>query len=81
MIINDTIEGLKIIEERSIGLEQFVKQFRKLTLISQPKKELFPVDKLFYSIALLFEKRFRDVKIDFSYTIKGEKAEIYADKN
>ena len=38
-MIHDLLEGLKIIEDRSMGLDKFVKDFRSVTLLPEPAFE------------------------------------------
>jgi len=76
----DLLEGLKIIRERSIGLEEFVQQFRKVLVVPEPRIEKINVSELFQSILLLFEKKIRDEDISVEITAEPEELVLYADK-
>jgi nitrogen fixation/metabolism regulation signal transduction histidine kinase len=76
----DLLEGLKIIRERSMGLEEFVQQFRKVLVVPEPSFEKIQVSGLFQSIRLLFEKKLRAEEIDLEMQIEPEQLVLYADK-
>jgi len=80
-MIEDILEGLKIIQERSAGLEEFVNQFRKITLITEPRFETINLYSQFKRIEILYAKVFKENKIGFNYHINPETLSIYADKN
>jgi nitrogen fixation/metabolism regulation signal transduction histidine kinase len=76
----DLLEGLKIIRERSIGLEEFVQQFRKVLVVPEPRIEKINVSGLFQGILLLFEKKLRDEDICIEIHVEPEELVVYADK-
>ena len=76
----DLLEGLKIIRERSIGLEEFVQQFRKVLVVPEPRIEKINVSGLFQSILLLFEKKLSDEDICIEIHVEPEELVLYADK-
>ena len=80
-IKEDLLEGLKIIRERSTGMEEFVQEFRKLTLIPEPRIEQIAVKELFQSISVLFEKRFKEEEIKFDINLDKPDMVLYADRN
>ncbi len=77
----DLLEGLGIIRERSMGLEEFVQQFRQLTQIPEPKVKKIVIRDLFQGISVLFEKRFKDAKVTFDWSIDPPDLVLYADRN
>ncbi len=79
-IIRDTIEGLKIIEERSSGMMDFVKKFRNLTLLPKPVFSPIPVHELFRSIELLMSNEFNKHNILVDDKISPSNLSIMADK-
>ena len=76
----DLLEGLKIIRERSIGLEEFVQQFRKVLVVNEPRIEKINVSVLFQNILLLFEKKLKDEDIYIETQVEPEELVLYADK-
>lgn len=79
-IIDDTIEGLKIIEERSQGMVDFVSKFRSLTLLPKPTFTTIPVADLFRTIELLMTDKFNSNEISFETKISPANLTITADK-
>lgn len=79
-VISDTIKGLKIIEERSKGMMDFVTRFRSLTLIPQPVFTLVNVDELIQSIILLLHDEVEKSKIQLHYKTRYSNLKAYADK-
>jgi nitrogen fixation/metabolism regulation signal transduction histidine kinase len=74
-----TIKGLAIIGERSLGLLEFVKHYRKLTLLPQPTFDRIELSELCSSIKLLLNDTI--VKEGFNLTCKvPEGHTIKADK-
>ncbi|MCK4464879.1 MAG: hypothetical protein KAU83_04135, partial [Bacteroidales bacterium] len=78
--IDDILEGMKIIEERSDGLEKFVKQFRRFTILPKLEVESFEIKSLFQSIYVLFDEQIRKQNILLSYSIEPEGITLDADK-
>jgi len=64
-IIEKTVKGLEIIEERGTGLMHFVDNYRSLTLLPKPELQNLSVLDLFVKIQQLFEPVFteRNIKI------------------
>jgi two-component system nitrogen regulation sensor histidine kinase NtrY len=77
----DLVEGLWIIRERSLGMEEFVQQFRKVTLVKEPELEKIRLDDLFSGIFVLFEKSFKEKGIAFERSIESPDMVLYADRN
>lgn len=78
--IEDAVEGLKIIEERSTGMMDFVSKFRSLTLLPKPTFSSFPISDLFRTVELLMTDRIQNSKIKYSTTISPSNLKITADK-
>jgi len=53
--LNDAIKGIKIIEERSKGMLDFVKRFRSLTLVPQPVFDEIEINHLINNIIALMK--------------------------
>jgi len=79
-ILNDTIQGLKIIDERSKGMIEFVTRFRSLTLIPSPHLENIELDAIVNNIQVLLsdESEKRGIKILYKPILSGLK--LIADK-
>jgi len=79
-IIGDTLEGLRIIEERSSGMMDFVNKFRSLTLLPKPVLSSIPVQELFKSIERLMSNQFNNQNIEVRVKVSPTSLEIVADK-
>jgi signal transduction histidine kinase len=77
----DLLEGLRIIRERSTGIEEFVQEFRKVTLIPEPGIEEIPVRELFQSASVLFEKRMKEEGSAFNCSLEDPDLLLFADRN
>lgn len=78
--INDTVEGLKIIEERSQGMVDFVSKFRSLTLLPKPTLTSFSVEDLFKSIERLMSDKISENDISLTIKVTPQILAITADK-
>lgn len=58
----ELIEGLTIISERATGLGEFVKSYRQLSKLPDPKREWLPLRPFFERIKHLFEKM--EIRLD-----------------
>ena len=76
----DLLEGLKIIRERSIGLEEFVQQFRKVLVVSEPRIEKIIITELFQNISVLYDKKLRDAEIQFEMQSDPGDLMLFADR-
>ncbi len=77
---NDLLEGLKIIMERSIGLEEFVQQFRKVLVVPEPRIEKIIISELFQNISVLYDKKLQDAEIQIeTYSDPGDLL-LFADR-
>lgn len=79
-LINDSVKGLSIIEERSDGLVDFVEKFRSLTLLPKPVFKQFSINELFESIKLLMAKELHKNKIELKIQVIPDSLAITADK-
>lgn len=61
--INDTIQGLSIIEERGEGLIHFVDNYRKLTKVPKPDFKPVPLQEWLQTIGWLVGKRMEEEEI------------------
>jgi len=78
-MIHDLLEGLKIIEDRSKGLDKFVKDFRRVTLLPDPAFESIVLSEMINNLCLLYAKKLKDDKILLSVEIPDDIC-IFADK-
>lgn len=76
----DLLLAIHTIQRRSEGLIHFVKDFRNLTHIPQPKFEKLEVCKIFEEINLLLNKDLLTNKIAFTSSIEPQELSIEADK-
>ncbi len=79
-LIDDSVKGLSIIEERSDGLVDFVEKFRSLTLLPKPVFKQFSINELFESIKLLMAKELHKNKIALEIQVIPTSLTIIADK-
>jgi len=79
-LIDDSVKGLSIIEERSDGLVDFVEKFRSLTLLQKPVFKQFSINELFESIKLLMAKELHKNKIALEIQVIPTSLTIIADK-
>jgi two-component system nitrogen regulation sensor histidine kinase NtrY len=79
-LIDDSVKGLSIIEERSDGLVDFVEKFRSLTLLPKPAFKQFSIEELFENIKLLMTKELNKNKIELEIQVVPDSLVITADK-
>jgi signal transduction histidine kinase len=79
-IIDDSVKGLNIIEERSDGLVDFVEKFRSLTLQPKPIFRQFSIKELFENIKLLMTKELNENNILLEIEVIPESLALTADK-
>ena len=80
IIIKNTIKGLDIIEERSLGLKDFVGNYRQLTNLPTPEINKIKLSAFFEKIEGLFKEDFRNNNISFEYIVKPENLVLEADE-
>jgi len=79
-IINNTLKGLEVINERGAGLISFVETYRKLTRLPHPEKKPIVVKQLFDNIITLINLEPIDENIQIKWQVHPEDLEIAADK-
>jgi len=72
-ILNDSIKGIKIIEERSRGMLDFVKRFRSLTLVANPVFQKLEIDRTINDIIVLLhdEAEKKGVRLEYKTSISN----------
>ncbi len=79
-IIDNTIRGLEVINERGKGLISFVDSYRKLTRLPQPIKKPIQVQKFCKKIITLISIEPVEGNVDFDIIIHPENMEVFADE-
>lgn len=79
--LHDIHLSLQTISKRSEALIQFVREFRNLTNIPQPKFDTTEVRGLLEEMAVLHKKELAEKEIDLSIAVYPEDLTISADKN
>lgn len=77
----DLLEGLKIIRERSMGMEEFVRHFRTITLTIEPNIEKILMKDLLNGILILFERQLKEKEIHIEYSMESTDMILLADRN
>jgi nitrogen fixation/metabolism regulation signal transduction histidine kinase len=80
-ILRDVVRGIDIIKERSIGLSEFVRNFRSLTIKPEIKPEKISINELFDHIKFLLADELLSRKIEIQIAVHPLTLELYADKN
>ena len=78
--INDILINTKLIEERVVGLQEFVQKYRSLTKIQALKTSKFSIKDLLTDCITLFKKQIEEKNISIKYNVEPENTEIEADK-
>lgn len=78
--VNDAIKGIKIIEERSKGMLDFVKRFRSLTLIPHPEFVVVDIDHLINNMIILIKDEAVKQGVELTYKTLHSNLKAYADK-
>jgi nitrogen fixation/metabolism regulation signal transduction histidine kinase len=79
--INDTIEGIQIINRRGEGLLSFVKNIRKIHLLPKPTIEQIKVKEFFEYVLGLMREELVKSNIEFTYNLFPENIMLEADRN
>lgn len=77
--IEDILSNTNTIEKRSLGLIDFVNNYRNLTKVKSIKVEKFSIEILFKNIVDLFKPEFDKLNINYEVEIKNEDLQILAD--
>ena len=80
-IVQKTIKGLNIIQQRSKGMLEFVQKFRDLTLLPEPKKDEIKIHDLYQTIEILFAKSFNTNSINHRFKSIPENLMVKVDKS
>ena len=81
VIISKTVDGLEAIKETGQGMVDFVKAFRNISTIPNPKTETFRIKEIVQHIINLYKDEYEAQKIDLSYKINPQDMEITADRS
>ncbi len=79
-VIENTIKGLEVINERGTGLISFVETYRKLTRLPQPDKKPISLGELFESIITLINYEPKNKQVKIEREVVPANLEIMADK-
>ncbi len=77
--IRDILNGIEIIKERSVGLSEFVRNFRSLTLKPQINIKKLKLEEMFKHIRFLLSDLLKRKEIDLNINILPKTLEILAD--
>jgi two-component system nitrogen regulation sensor histidine kinase NtrY len=77
--INNTLNGLHTIEETSIGLMEFINNYRSITSIPKPQFKKVPVAELFHNILTLLANELELSKVIVKTKLFPKDLEIIAD--
>jgi len=80
LIIDNTIKGLEIIEERSIGLKDFVSRYRQLSNLPIPEISVIQLNSFIQKLGLLFKEELQEREITFSYVVNPINLLLQADE-
>ncbi|MFC2121914.1 PAS domain-containing sensor histidine kinase [Bacteroidota bacterium] len=78
--VNNTLIGLKAIEKRSVGLINFVEDYKKLTNLPEPIMENISLRNFLLDIGNLMETEFKESNIDYSINVTPGDIMINADE-
>lgn len=79
-ILEQTIQSINIVEDRSLGLKNFIQNFKNITTKIKPVPKVFLIEELFEDISILMHELFQKNNIHFKHTVNQEKLEMFADK-
>ena len=79
-VIENTIKGLEVINERGAGLISFVETYRKLTRLPQPEKKPISLLSLFDGIITLINYEPKNKQVKLEREVVPPDLEIMADK-
>ncbi len=79
-LLDDSVKGLNIVEERSNGLAEFVEKFRSLTLLPKPTFKNIQVTDLIKDIELLMKAECKKKNIKLTVEVVPQDLSFTADK-
>jgi two-component system, NtrC family, nitrogen regulation sensor histidine kinase NtrY len=80
-VLKDVVRGIDIIKDRSIGLSEFVQNFRSLTIKPEIKPEKFEVQQLFNHVQFLLSDEIKNNSINVHIACFPLNLSLLADKN
>lgn len=80
-MVEDIATGLHILEERSIGMVEFVTRFRNLTILPKPTFTTINVAELFASIKVLMQEKLNLHRIEVEVKVPFASMQITADRS
>lgn len=78
--IEDALKSVEVIEDRSLGLIDFVERFRSLTDVPVLKRESFKLEKFFGHLFILFRKDLDDKKTELKTSVIPADLSVFADE-
>jgi two-component system, NtrC family, nitrogen regulation sensor histidine kinase NtrY len=78
--IDDALKSVEVIEDRSLGLIDFVERFRSLTDIPVLKRDSFKLEKSFDRLLILFRNDVEDKGIDLRMNVIPGDLSLFADE-
>lgn len=78
--IQDVLRGISIIKERSVGLSEFIRNFRNLTQNHNLRPDKFSVFKLFNDLKFLLNNELISKQINLRIAVLPENLEFFADR-
>lgn len=79
-VVKSTLTGLKAIEKRSVGLVNFVEEYKKLSILPKPVLSQIKPDDLLNEIASLMKSKLADANIEFTINNRFENIYLNADE-
>jgi two-component system, NtrC family, nitrogen regulation sensor histidine kinase NtrY len=77
--IHDVLKGIEIIKERSVGLSEFVRNFRNLTIKPKISIKKLKLEEMFNHIRFILSEALRSKQIDLTISIIPKNLDIVAD--
>lgn len=79
-VIRDVLMALNTIHRRSLGMLEFVEDYRKLTKLPAPEFEVLRVQDLFEGVGLLWQATFQERGIQFQIALSNKKLQVRCDR-
>ncbi|WP_170829967.1 sensor histidine kinase [Williamwhitmania taraxaci] len=80
-MVEDIATGLHILEERSIGMVEFVTRFRNLTILPKPTFATINIAELFAAIKVLMNEKLNQRSIEVEIKVSNDSAQVVADRS
>jgi nitrogen fixation/metabolism regulation signal transduction histidine kinase len=78
-VMDETLTGLELIDDRVNGLLKFVREFRSITIPPQISPIYYPVSDSLKKLSLLFREELNDKQISFNWRCDPENLTVFAD--